>query len=208
MRIEENLPHELVTTSTVASLAQHCSALLDQPPQTQVRGLVRLCQHLSQQYQQAPESCLERTWWQLFNQAGIQLRGALDRAKAEDYGGLSDQEVEQAYFLLIHVAYFFEPGGIAQSLWPRLAVESGDWQAKPPTSGAFGVVFASPPPVPAGARVREQLRRFFQRLGQGLGRVDPRDRGESAWLARAAQGSSPLEEGCRVTASPNQKEAP
>lgn len=129
MYLEEHLVRE-PTTSTIASLAEQCAALLTEPPDAQVRGLARLCQQLSQQYQQAPETCMERTWWRLFNQAGIQLREALERARAENYARLSDREAGRAYFLLIHVAYFFEPGGIAEALWPLLTVEPEDQQTR------------------------------------------------------------------------------
>jgi hypothetical protein len=123
MQREEKLTEERVTTNTNAALAEQGSALEHQPPQAQVRGLARLCRQLSQQYQFAPDTCLERGWWRLFNQAGSSLRDALDHVKAQEYQGLSDEEAEQAYFLLIHVAYYFAPGGVAETLWPLLKDE-------------------------------------------------------------------------------------
>lgn len=123
MQTTEKPASELATTNTALAAADQLSALLDQPTEVRVRGLARLCQQLSQQYQEVGAASLTRRWWRLFNQAGIQLREALDRAKTEGYPELHDQELEQAYFQLIHVAYFFTPGGVAQTVWPLLPAD-------------------------------------------------------------------------------------
>ncbi|HLW01073.1 MAG TPA: hypothetical protein VKT82_20615 [Ktedonobacterales bacterium] len=114
------------------------STLLVQPRDVAVRGLVSLCSLFGQQYQEASETCRERSWWRRFNQAGIQLREELERAKAEDYPGLSEKEIEQAYLQLIHVAYFFAPGGVAETLWPTLPAEPEAWQPQTQGSAYFG----------------------------------------------------------------------
>ena len=174
MQIEEKLTDELVTASTIASLAKQCTALLDQPPHTQVRGLARLCQQLSQQYQIAPGTCQDRNWWRLFNQAGIRLREALDQAKEEQYQGLNDQEVEHAYFVLIHVAYFFTPGGVVEALWPQLPEEpDGHQHAKPPANEALRVAFGTAPQASASAQGRQRRNYLLRRLQHALGRNAP-----------------------------------
>src|SRR5690242_11416971 len=99
MYIAEKSPRDQVTTSTPLAPEERLTALPEQPAEIRVRGLVSLCRQLSRQYQETPETCLERSWWRLFNRTGICLREALDQAKAEGYSGLSDQEAEQAYFL-------------------------------------------------------------------------------------------------------------
>lgn len=161
---------EQATASTPADLAQRLEALWDQSPAVQVRELVALCRKMSQQYQEAPELCLERSWWRLFNQAGIRLREVLDQAKEEDYEGLSNQEAEQAYFLLIHVAYFFAPGGIAEALWPMLSAETGVNRAEIFTNDALGVAFGCQPQIRQHARLRQQVSRWKRQLDRFLGR--------------------------------------
>lgn len=168
MSIAEKPPRDQMTTSMPLAPDGRLTALLDQPSEIRVRELVSLCRQLSQQYQETPETCLERSWWRLFNQAGICLREALDQARAEGYPGLSDQEAEQAYFLLIHVAYFFEPGGVAQVLWPLLPTEPGDTQAPPATSEALGLSFGTVPQEEK--RLLPQVRLCWRRLSQLLGR--------------------------------------
>jgi hypothetical protein len=171
MQTEEKLTAELGTTSTLASLAKQCTALLDQPPHIQVIGLTRLCQQLSQQSQVAPETCQDRNWWRLFHQAGIRLREALDQAKAQDYQGLTDQETEQAYFVLIHVAYFFMPGGAVEAMWPQLRDHSGDQQqAKPPANEALRVTFGTATQASASAQGQHAINWMRQRFNRLLGR--------------------------------------
>lgn len=190
MHIAEKSPRDQVTTSTPLAPDERLTALLDQPTEVQVRGLVSLCRQLSRQYQETPEMCLERSWWRLFNRAGICLREALDQARAEGYPGLSDQEAEQAYFLLIHVAYFFEPGGVAQALWPLLPALPGDSQAPPATSEALGLSFG---PVPQETPLLPQVRRWWRRLSQLLSRNSAQERSAAACHGLAAYGP-PLDE--------------
>src|SRR5262249_16288017 len=124
------------------SSAKTYAALTTLSPQAQVRGLARLCQQLSQQYQSAPDTCLERSWWRRLNQAGILFQKALDQAKAAKYHGLDDQEVEQACFLLIHIAYFFAPGGVAETMWPLLPAEEEEQHVQFPAREALNGAFA------------------------------------------------------------------
>lgn len=194
MDIAERLPREQGTTYTSPALAERLITLLDQPPEGRVRGLARLCRQLSLEYQKAPEACLARGWWRLFNQAGVHLREALDEAKAEGYPGLHDREVEQAYFLLIHVAYFFEPGGLVERLWPQLVPEPEDQQMQPARSSAFGVSFGAPPRVRTLARLWEPLRHWWRRLGQMLGRSPSREKSAAALQQLAAYGPPSLDE--------------
>lgn len=190
MYIPEKSPRDQVTTSTPLAPDERLTALLDQPTEVQVRGLVSLCRQLSRQYQETPETCLERSWWRLFNRAGIRLREALDQARAEGYPRLSDQEAEQAYFLLIHVAYFFEPGGVAQSLWPLLPALPGDPQTPPATSEALGLSFGT---VPQETHMLPQVRRWWRRLSQLLGRNIAQKRSVAECHGLAAYGP-PLDE--------------
>ena len=194
MYTAERSLREQVTTSMPLASEERLTALLDQPNEVWVRGLVNLCRQLSQQYQEMPETCLERSWWRLFNQAGICLREALDQAKAESYPGLSDQEAEQAYFLLIHVAYFFEPGGVAEALWPLLPTEPGEPQAPPATSEALGLSFGTAPQVGAEPRMRQQVRRWWQWLGRLLDRNTARERSAAELHELAAYDPPPLDE--------------
>ncbi len=205
MHAGERQTYELVTASTTASLAKECTALLNQPPDGQVRGLARLCRQLSQQYQQTPQRCLERSWWRLFNEAGIRLREALDQAKAEGYAGLSDREVEQAYFLLIHVAYFFAPGSLAEALWPLLPAEPGTQQAKSPASDAFGVAFGTPAYVRQRTSLYQHAKRCFLRLSHALGRSGRHERETVQLLELPGYGPLSLDEGCGTTAVPGKE---
>lgn len=187
----DRLPRELVTTSTTAALAQRLTTLPDQSTAVQVRALVALCQQMSQQYQNSSELCLERSWWQMFNQAGIRLHEALDQAKVEGYQGLSDQEAERAYFLLIHVAYFFTPGGIAETVWPMLP---GDKQTEPSANEALGVVFGSRPQARQHVCLHQQVSYWKQRLGQILGKCASDGRGAVVLRELITYDPPPLEE--------------
>lgn len=191
MYIAEQSPRDQVTTSTPLAPEKRLMALLDQPTEARISGLVSLCRQLSRQYQETPETCLERPWWRLFNQAGICLREALDQAKAEGYPGLSDQEAEQAYFLLIHVAYFFEPGGIAEALWPLLPTEPGDTQAPPATSEALGLSFGT---APQETHMLPQVRLWWRRLSQLLGGNTAQKRSAAECHELAAYGLPPPDE--------------
>jgi hypothetical protein len=146
------------------------SALLVQPRDRAIRGLVSLCSLFSQQYQEAPETCRERAWWRKFNQVGIQLREELEQAKEEAYAGLSEQEIERAYLQLIHVAYFFAPGGIAETLWPTLPAGPEDRQAQTQGSTDYAFVFGAAPRSPQRAH---GFSRLMRRLNQALGRNAP-----------------------------------
>lgn len=76
-----------------------------------------LCQGLTRQYQSTPEVVLERGWWCALHHAGVRLRDRLEEIRAyQDSLHLTRQELEQAYLMLIHVAYFFEPGGVAEAV--------------------------------------------------------------------------------------------
>ena len=88
-----------------------------QPPEVHLRSLLALCQGLTHQYQSTPEVALERWWWGSLHRAGVRLRDTLEGMRAyQDSLDLTRQELERAYFVLIHVAYFFEPGGIAEAI--------------------------------------------------------------------------------------------
>jgi hypothetical protein len=92
--------------------------VLDEQPGEHLRRLVAYCQELARQYQTTPAVVLERAWWQSFYQAGTRLRDSLEEHRDHWHAlGLTDKEVEQAYLMLIHVAYFFEPGGVAEALF-------------------------------------------------------------------------------------------
>ena len=88
-----------------------------QPPEVHLRSLMVLCRGLTRQYQSTPEIVLERWWWRSLHHAGVRLRARLEETRAyQDSLSMTRQELEQAYFLLIHVAYFFEPGGVAEAV--------------------------------------------------------------------------------------------
>lgn len=194
MDIAERSPRELVTTTTSLALAERLIISLDQPTAVRVRGLARLCRELSQQYREAPETCLARSWWRLFKQVGIGLHEALDQAKVEGYPGLSNRELEQAYFLFIHVAYFFEPGGLVELLWPQLPPEPEDQQAPPARSSALGVSFGALPQVSVKARARARLQSWWLRLGQMLGRTPSREISAEELQKLAVYGPPPLDD--------------
>jgi hypothetical protein len=194
MYTEARQSRELVVSWSPPASEEQLTALLDQPTQVRVRGLVQLCRHLSRQYEEAPEACLKRNWWRLFNQAGICLREALDHARVEGYPGMSDPEAEQAYFLLIHVAYFFEPGGVAEALWPFLPAEPGEPQAPPATSEALGLSFGAPIVEGNEIRMRQRAKTWRQRLGTLLGRNPTREKSAAALRALAEHSPPPLDE--------------
>jgi len=83
-----------------------------------VRSLVGLCQQFIYEYYETGAPWSGRTWWIAFNEAGLQLREALETTQAQGNAHpLGDQEQEQAYLLLIQVAYFFEPAGLAEAFF-------------------------------------------------------------------------------------------
>jgi hypothetical protein len=80
-----------------------------------VRSLTELCRKFLYEYYETGAPWSRADWWRSFNEAGLLLRAALEEEKARgDRQPLSDQEQEQAYLLLIRVAYFFEPAGPAE----------------------------------------------------------------------------------------------
>lgn len=88
-----------------------------QPPEVHLRSLMVLCRGLTRQYQSTPEIALERWWWRSLHHAGGRLRARLEETRAyQDSLSMTRQEREQAYLMLIHVAYFFEPGGVAEAV--------------------------------------------------------------------------------------------
>lgn len=96
---------------------QWLDALDKQPLEVHLRSLMVLCQGLTRQYQSTPEVVLERWWWYALHRAGVRLRDRLEEISAYQKSlHLTTQELEQAYLLLIHVAYFFEPGGVAETI--------------------------------------------------------------------------------------------
>jgi hypothetical protein len=100
---------------------EHSSRLplsLDLAPQEGVRSLFELCRKFIYEYYETGAPWNGPDWWLAFNKAGTRLREALERERTqEDQQPLSDREQEQAYILLIRVAYFFEPGGLAESFF-------------------------------------------------------------------------------------------
>ena len=88
-----------------------------QPQEVHIRSLVARCRGLTRQYQAMPEVVMDRWWWSTLHQAGVRLRETLAEPRAyQETLSLTRQELDQAYFLLMHVAYFFEPGGIAEEV--------------------------------------------------------------------------------------------
>lgn len=100
-----------------------------QPQDVHIRSLVVRCRGLTRQYQTTPEVVLERWWWRSLHRAGVRLRETLAKSHvSQETLSLTKEEWDQAYFQLIHVAYFFEPGGIAEEVcneqrWPLDAPE-------------------------------------------------------------------------------------
>lgn len=106
------------STSRSGVQSQQQAHLLEQPPADSIRCLVAQCRALASRYHTAPEVVLERAWWQSLYEAGIRLRDMLGAYRdGWDKLGLTDKEVEHAYYTLIHVAYFFEPGGVAEAVF-------------------------------------------------------------------------------------------
>ncbi len=85
-----------------------------------IRRLVVRCQELASRYHTTPAIVLDRAWWHAFYEAGIHLRDALEQCSHRwDQFGLPMKELEHAYWMLIHVAYFFEPGGVAEVIFQQ-----------------------------------------------------------------------------------------
>jgi hypothetical protein len=108
----------LQSTSRLVSQIQQQAHLAEPPTADFIRGLVTQCKALASHYRTTPEVVLERAWWRTLYAAGICLRDALEASRNHRKRlGLSDKEVEQAYYALIQVAYFFEPGGVAEKVF-------------------------------------------------------------------------------------------
>jgi len=102
------------TSHSVLQSPQQAS-LADQSPADSIRYFVARCKELVSHYHTAPTVVLDRAWWQALYDAGIHLRDTLEACHGRwDKLCLTDKEVEHAYYTLLHVAYFFEPGGVAE----------------------------------------------------------------------------------------------
>jgi hypothetical protein len=85
-----------------------------------IRRMVGRCQELASRYHTNPAVVLERAWWHAFHEAGTHLRDALEACRDRwDQLCLPAKEIELAYWMLIHVAYFFEPGGVAEVIFQQ-----------------------------------------------------------------------------------------
>lgn len=94
--------------------------LTEQPTEANLRHLVAHCQELVSHFQTASVVVQERAWWQSLYDAGIRLRDTLEEHRDHWHTlRLTTREVEQAYFTLIRVAYFFEPGGVAEAVFQK-----------------------------------------------------------------------------------------
>ena len=103
--------------STISQSPQQAS-LTDLSPADSIRYLVAQCKELASHYYTAPTAVLERAWWQSLYIAGIRLRDTLEAHQGRwDRLCLTDKEVEHAYYTLMRVAYFFEPGGVAETVF-------------------------------------------------------------------------------------------
>lgn len=106
------------STSRSVLQNQQQAPLTSQPPADSIRCLVAWCKTLVSHYRATPVVELEYAWWQSLYEAGIRLRDTLEMYRNHwERLGLSDKEVEQAYYTLIQVAYFFEPGGVAEMIF-------------------------------------------------------------------------------------------
>lgn len=106
------------STSHSVSQGQQQTHLAEQSAADSIRHLMAQCKALASQYRATPEVTLERAWWRSLYEAGVRLRDTLETWRDHrNTPGLSDTEVEQAYFTLIHIAYFFEPGGAAEKVF-------------------------------------------------------------------------------------------
>lgn len=83
-----------------------------------LRRLVAQCQELVSHYQTTPVVTQERAWWQALYGAGVHLRDALEKQREHWHTvRMTNKEVEQAYYTLMRVAYFFDPGGVAEAVF-------------------------------------------------------------------------------------------
>ena len=101
-------------------LSDQQTYLTEQSREENLRRLVAHCQELVSHYQSASVIVQERAWWLALYDAGIRLRDTLEEHRDHWHTlRLSNKEVEQAYFTLIRVAYFFEPGGVAETVFQK-----------------------------------------------------------------------------------------
>lgn len=101
--------------NTAVEAGSRSLLLADQSCEEQVRSLVQHAQEFIYQYYETEAPWSGPAWWLTFNQTGDCLRDALEETHVRRCSlQLSDQEVERAYTILIQVAYFFEPGGVAE----------------------------------------------------------------------------------------------
>src|SRR5262245_58582726 len=101
-----------------------------------VQRLVELCRRFLYEYYETDAPWSGPNWWLTFNDAGTRLYKALENKPTQgSRQPLGDQEQEQAYVMLMRVAYFFDPGGLAESFfreqgWPHEQAR-GDDAAQP-----------------------------------------------------------------------------
>ena len=94
--------------------------LTEQSIEEDLHRLVAWCQELVSCYQITPTVACERAWWRSLYDAGIRLRDTLEAHRDHWHTlRLTTREVERAYFTLIRVAYFFEPGGVAETVFQK-----------------------------------------------------------------------------------------
>jgi hypothetical protein len=111
------LPHASLLLETQAP-SKPPAHLDKQPTAEHIRGVVARCRELARQYETIPSVVLEREWWRSFYRAGICLRDTLEEYRDRWHlVGMTSKEVEQAYLLLLSVAYFYEPGGVAEAFF-------------------------------------------------------------------------------------------
>jgi|ERR1051326_7341419 hypothetical protein len=92
----------------------------EQVPEQPIQRLVAQCQELADQYHTTPQVTMEQAWWKAFHHAGVCLHDALEDARdCWHKTGLTTEELEHAYMALIHVAYYFEPGGVAEAIFQQ-----------------------------------------------------------------------------------------
>jgi hypothetical protein len=89
----------------------------DLVPQKGVRCLVELCRKFIYEYDETGAPWSGPDWGLMFNEAGRRLQQALEEGSPRRLQQMSDQDQEQTYLLLIRVAYFFEPGELAESFF-------------------------------------------------------------------------------------------
>jgi hypothetical protein len=94
--------------------------LTEQSREANLRRLIAQCQELVSDYQTTSVVAQERSWWQALYRAGVCLRDALEEHRDHWHTlRLTTREIEQAYVTLLRVAYFFEPGGVAEAVFQK-----------------------------------------------------------------------------------------